>query len=408
MYVIKRDGTRALFDPNKIVNAINKAMISVDGSLYETDTAEEIAELIASINKEMSVEHIQDLVEQYLMKSERPDVAKAYILYREQRSKERIRRSKLIDAVIKRTEATAVENANANVDEKSFSGREKEASADVQKIIALDYTLSPIVSQAHKDMLLYQHDLEKTNIGQHNCLFIDFPKLFTDGFETRNGDIRQPSTFSTACQQVAVIFQCQSQVQFGGVGALHLDYDLAPFVKKSFYKHMLHYLTDVEDYDEKNAKDILKVHQPIKIDNKVLKSEMGLPEAYKYAMKQLEREGKQSAEALFHNLNTLESRAGSQVPFTSINFGRDTSTEGKMVSRWMLEASLNGVGKHHLTPIFPISIFQYKAGCNANPEDVNYDLKKLALTSMSKRIYPNFVNCDYSQAHEDPDNPDTL
>ena len=408
MYVIKRDGTRALFDPNKIVNAINKAMISVDGALYETDTAEEIADLISSQAKDMTVEFIQDLVEHYLMKSERPDVAKAYILYREQRSKERIRRSKLVNAVMKRTEATAVENSNANVDEKSFSGREKEASADVQKIIALDYTLSNEVSKAHENMLLYQHDLEKTNIGEHNCLFIDFEKLFNDGFETRNGDIRQPSTFSTACQQLAVIFQCQSQVQFGGVGALHLDYDLKPFVKKSFYKHMLQYYTDVEDYDKVHAEEILRIHAPIEIDNKDLRSQYGIPDAYSYAMKQLEREGRQSAEALFHNLNTLESRAGSQVPFTSINFGRDTSTEGRMVSRWMLEASLAGVGKHHLTPIFPISIFQYKAGCNANPEDENYDLKQLALTSMSKRIYPNFVNCDYSEAHEDLDNPDTF
>ena len=407
MYVIKRDGTRALFDPNKIVNAINKAMISVDGALYETDTAEEIADLIGSRGKDMSVEFIQDLVEQYLMKSERPDVAKAYILYREQRSKERIRRSKVIDAVMKRNEATAVENANANVDEKSFSGREKESSADVQKIIALDYTLSPIVSQAHKDMLLYQHDLEKTNIGEHNCLFIDFEKLFTEGFETRNGDIRQPSTFSTACQQVAVIFQCQSQVQFGGVGTVHLDYDLAPFVKKSFYKHMVQYYTDVEDYEKETAEKLLAEYAPIEIDNKELAGELGLPKAYSYAMKQLEREGKQSAEALFHNLNTLESRAGSQVPFTSINFGRDTSTEGRLVTKWMLDASLAGVGKHHLTPIFPISIFQYKVGCNANEGDPNYDLKQHALLSMSKRIYPNFVNCNFSEANEDPDNPDT-
>ena len=406
MYVIKRDGTRAIFDPNKIINAINKAMISVDGALYETETAEDIAELIGAMNTDMTVEHIQDLVEHYLMKSERPDVAKAYILYREQRSKARIRRSKLVNAVMKRNEATAVENANANVDEKSFSGREKEASADVQKVIALDYTLSSLVSQAHQDMLLYQHDLEKTNIGEHNCLFIDFPKLFKDGFVTRNGDIRPPSTFSTACQQVAVIFQCQSQVQFGGVGNLHLDYDLAPFVAKSFYKHLHHYLTDVKNLDTQTANLTLAVYEPVIIDNTILAAEM--PEAYNYAMKQLEREGTQSAEALFHNLNTLESRAGSQVPFTSINFGRDTSTEGRLVSKWMLEASLNGVGKHHLTPIFPISIFQYKAGCNANPEDANYDLKQLALTSMSKRIYPNFVNCDYSEAHEDPNNPDTF
>ena len=405
MYVIKRDGTRALFDPNKIVNAINRAMISVDGALYETETAEDIAELIGSFNRDMTVEHIQDLVEHYLMKSERPDVAKAYILYREKRTKARIRRSKLVNAVMMRNEASAIENANANVDEKSFSGREKEASADVQKVIALDYTLSPVVSTAHKEMLLYQHDLEKTNIGEHNCLFIDFQKLFRDGFVTRNGDIRPPSTFSTACQQVAVIFQCQSQVQFGGVGDLHLDYDLAPFVAKSFYKHLHHYLTDVKNLDTETANMTLAVYEPVIIDNTILAMEM--PEAYNYAMKQLEREGTQSAEALFHNLNTLESRAGSQVPFTSINFGRDTSTEGRLVSKWMLHASLNGVGKHHLTPIFPISIFQYKIGCNANPDDENYDLKQLALESMSKRIYPNFVNCDYSQAHEDPDNIDT-
>ena len=408
MYVIKRDGTRVLFDPIKIVNAINKAMISVDGSLYETDTAVEIADLIGSCGRDLTVEQIQDMVEGALMKSERPDVAKAYILYREERSKERIRRSKLISSVMRRTEASAVENANANVDEKSFSGREKEASADVQKTIALDYTLSREISEAHKQMLLYQHDLEKTNIGEHNCLFVDFEKLFTDGFVTRNGDIRTPSSFSTACQLVAVIFQCQSQVQFGGVGTVHLDYDLAPFVKKSFRSHFKQYLTDVEEYSDLDAETIMKVHEPIEIDNQELNSQYGYPNAYKYAMKQLEREGKQSAEALYHNLNTLESRAGSQVPFTSINFGRNTTTEGRLVSKWMLNASISGIGKHHLTPIFPISIFQYKAGCNANPEDPNYDLKQLALTSLSKRIYPNFVNCDYSQGHENPEDPDTF
>ena len=407
MHVIKRDGTRVLFDPNKIVRAINKAMVSAYGSVYESDTAEEIADLIGSRGSDLTVEQIQDLVEGYLMKSEYPEVAKAYILYRDNRSKERIRRSKMVRAVMKRTEATAVENSNANVDEKSFSGREKEASADVQKIIALDYTLSPVIGNAHKDMLLYQHDLEKTNIGMHNCLFVDFDKLFTEGFCTRNGDIRPPSTFSSACQQTAVVFQCQSQVQFGGVGTVHIDYDLAPFVKKSFYKHMHHYLTDVEEYSDERATEILSQYT-IEMGNKELQGQHGLQDAYNFAIRQLEREGTQSGEAMYHNLNTLESRAGSQVPFTSINFGRDTSIEGRFVSRKMLEASLSGIGKHHLTPIFPISIFQYKQGCNANPEDPNYDLKQLALESLSKRIYPNFVNCDYSQAHEDPSNPDTF
>ena len=413
MYVIKRDGTRVLFDINKIVNAINKAMIHVDGGLYETDTAEEIAAIIASENKDMTVEHIQDRVEEELMKSSRPDVAKAYILYRDQRTKERNKNSKIIKAVMRRNEATAVENANANVDENSFSGREKEASSDIQKIIALDYTLSPEVANAHKNMLLYQHDLEKTNIGEHNCLHVDFKKLFTDGFVTRNGDIRPPSSFSTACQQVAVIFQCQSQVQFGGVGTVHLDYDLAPFVKKSFRKYIKNYLTDVNYYLDELADEEMesfeKEHGEICIDNPELQSlKYGFSEAYNYAMKQLEREGKQSAEALYHNLNTLESRAGSQVPFTSINFGRDLSTEGKLVQKWMLNASIAGVGKHHLTPIFPISIYQYKSGVNAEPGTPGYELKQLAIESLSKRIYPNFVNCDYSQAHEDLNNPDTF
>ena len=404
MHVIKRDGTRVLFNPDKIVRAINKAMVSTYGSIYESDTAEEIADLIGQRGVDMTVEQIQDLVEEYLMKSEYPEVAKSYIIYRDQRNKKRARNSKLVKAVMKRIEATSVENANANVDEKSFSGREKEASADIQKIIALDYTLSPEVAQAHKDMLLYQHDNEKTNIGEHNCLFVDFGKVFNNGFVTRNGDVRPPSKFDTACQQYAVVFQCQSQVQFGGVGTVHADYDLAPFVAKSFRKHMQNYFTDVEGMTEEDAKLVIKAkYEPCVLDNEAIKDTA----PYKFAVRQLEREGLQGAEALYHNLNTLESRAGSQVPFTSINFGRDTSTEGRFVSEKMLRASLAGVGKHHLTPIFPISIFQYKQGCNANPEDPNYDLKQLAIESLSKRIYPNFVNCDFSQAHEDPNDPDT-
>ena len=405
MHVIKRDGTRVLFNPTKIVNAINRAMISTYGAVYESDTAEEIADLIGQRGTDMTVEQIQDLVESYLMKSEYPEVAKSYILYRDQRTKARTRQSKLIQAVMKRTEATAVENANANVDEKSFSGREKEASADVQKTIALDYTLSREVSEAHKNMLLYQHDLEKTNIGEHNCLFVDFEKIFNNGFVTRNGDVRPPSKYDTACQQYAVVFQCQSQVQFGGVGTVHADYDLAPFVAKSFRKHMENYFTDVEGLTKEDAKIVIKAkYEPCVIDNDDIKD----TPAYKFAIRQLEREGIQASEAMYHNLNTLESRAGSQVPFTSINFGRDTSPEGRFVSEKMLRASLSGIGKHHLTPIFPISIFQYKQGCNANPGDPNYDLKQLAIESLSKRIYPNFVNCDYSQAHEDPNNPDTF
>ena len=407
MLVTKRDGRQVPFDPSKIEIAITKAYWEEEyfptHPLHPNATA--IAKKIEALNKNMTVEGIQDLVEKELMAVD-PATAKKYILYRNKRSHAREQRSRAFDALRRRLDAVAVQNSNANVDERSFSGREKEASADLQKIYALDNVLSEEVSAAHRNMWIYQHDLEKTPIGEHNCLNIDFEKLFNEGFQTRNGDIRPPSSFSTACQQVAVIFQCQSQVQFGGVGTVHLDYDLAPFVKRSFYKHWqdgIKYIGQVYIPDDV---DVFQGAPDMSIED-YPKDSANERHIYRYAMDMLNKEMKQSAEALYHNLNTLESRAGSQVPFTSINFGRDTSVEGRMVSRVMLNASLAGIGKHHKTSIFPISIFQYKMGCNAQETDVNYDLKLRALTSLSKRIYPNFCNCDWSQAHEDLNDPDT-
>ena len=407
MVIIKRDGRHVPFNKDKIVRAIQKAYIQL--GLDDGNAPYEIAELIEYIIQEQdeipTVEDIQDLVENRLM-SYSPQVAKAYILYREERSKERNRKSALMQAMKRRLDATSIENANANVDERSFSGREKEASADIQKIYALEQVFSPEVARAHKDMLLYQHDMEKTAIGEHNCLNIDFEKLFNEGFATRNGDIRPPSTFSTACQQMAVIFQCQSQVQFGGVGTVHIDYDLAPFVKRSFYKHWQDGIEYIGRIYLPDDVDVFQGASDMSIEN-YPKDTTNERYIYSYAIEMLKKELKQSAEALYHNLNTLESRAGSQVPFTSINYGRDESPEGKLVSEAMLNASLAGIGKNHLTSIFPISIFQYKVGCNANKNDPNYSLKELALESLSHRIYPNFCNCDWSQAHEQPDNPDT-
>jgi len=406
LYVIKRDGRKVPFNKEKISAAIMKAFSDVDKNALEISEGFSIANRIADHIENMridtlSVEEIQDIVETQLMQSSRPDVAKAYILYRNERTKIRDRNSKLVQRVMERVDFKVDNRSNANVDEKSFSGREKEASADIGKIIALDFGgLSKEVADAHKEMLVYQHDLEKAVYGIHNCLQLNFQEIFTYGFKTRNGDVRPPSNFSTACQLVAVAFQCQSQVQFGGVGTIHLDYDLAPFVKKYFFKH---YKDGVKYIDGRELD--YSFHPDMSIDDPDYKAYS--EKAYQYAMDMLEKEGKQSAQGLYHNLNTLESRQGSQVPFTSINLGRDTSTEGRMVTRWIMEASLDGIGKHHLTSIFPISIFQYKQGTNAEAGDANYDLKKLALDSMSKRIYPNWCNCDWSQAHEDPENPDT-
>lgn len=403
--VIKRDGREDVYNPNKIYTAISKAFIETDGSVTEESKViiDRITNQITETGKKrMSVEEIQDIVETKLMQSSRKDVAKAYILYRNERTKIRDRNSKLVQKVMERVESTVDNRSNANVDEKSFSGREKEVSSDIGKMIALEYDgLSQEVADAHNNMLVYQHDLEKAIYGIHNCLQLNFQEIFTYGFRTRNGDVRPPTSFSTACQLVAVAFQCQSQVQFGGVGTIHLDYDLAPFVKMSFHKHYKDGLKYIENIDYSE----LEPMSEYSIDNNGFKK---YPRVYEYAMDMLEKEGKQAAQGLYHNLNTLESRQGSQVPFTSINLGRDTSVEGRLVTKWIMEASIDGIGKHHLTSIFPISIFQYKSGTNANKEDANYDLKQLALESMSKRIYPNWCNCDWSQAHEDENNIDTF
>ena len=404
MQVVKRDGRLVSFREEKIVQAILKAFMDVDKQIT-VDTkkiAEGIAAFVMTQGEILSVETIQDLVEEKLMESDRKDVAKAYIIYRNDRSRIRNKKSKIIKNYLSRVEADNVQNANANVDEHSFSGREKEASADIGKIIALDFGgLSEEVANAHKEMLVYQHDLEKTIYGQHNCLNLNFNEIFKNGFKTRNGDVRPPASFSSGCQLIAVAFQCQSQIQYGGVGTIHLDYDLAPLVKMSFSKHYKDGLKWILHADENYINSVPK---ELSVEDEEAKSNK---EVYEYAFAMLEKEGAQAAQGLYHNLNTLESRQGSQVPFTSINLGRDTSPEGRLVTKWMMEASIEGIGKFHLTSIFPISIFQYKSGTNANPEDPNYDLKQLALKSMSKRIYPNWCNGDWSQAHEDPDNPDT-
>lgn len=408
--VFKRDGRKQQFDGSKIENAVIKAFIEKDGKItsHAKEKAKEIADSIATVEKDLSVEEIQDMVEEKLMEADRKDVARAYIIYRNERAKAREYKSGLVQGIMNRAYSKVDNRSNANVDEQSFSGREKEASADIGKIIALEYGgLSEEVANAHKIMLVYQHDLEKSIYGIHNCLNLNFQEIFKYGFRTRNGDVRPPASLSSACQLYAVAYQCQSQVQFGGVGSIHTDIDLAPFVKMSFVKHFqdgLKYLENKSDCEIKQFKKWFNENK-LSIDNEELKTKH--PTVYRYAMDMLEKEGQQSMQALYHNLNTLESRQGSQVPFTSINLGRDTTVEGRMITKWVMEASIDGIGKNHLTSIFPISIFQYKKGTNADKDDPNYDMKLLALESMSKRIYPNWANCDWSQAHEDPDNPDT-
>lgn len=408
MKVIKRDGTIVPFDIEKIIVAINKAFVEVDGALYEEDTANDIAYEIgckvANMIDCISVEEIQDLVEDYLMRSERRDVARAYIRYRYKKEVARNKKDDFIQAIREKLDASDIKNQNANVDEASFGGRTGEASSVVTKQLALDYLISPMARKNHLNNEIYIHDLDSYYVGSHNCLSIPFDDLLANGFNTRQTDVRPAGSANTAFQLVAVIFQLQSLQQFGGVSATHLDWTMVPYIRRSFYKHfldgvkycqkgqMIGLMGVYEDFDLSDAKETWIKTQASINDNVFVRNDI----AYKYAMDMTIKEVHQAAEGLFHNLNTLQSRSGNQLPFTSINFGTCTLPEGRMVTKALLEVSIEGLGHLHRTSIFPCSIFQCMNGVNRKPEDPNYDLYQLALKSTALRLYPNYANVDWS------------
>lgn len=402
--IIKRDGREVPYDNHKIAKAIGMAYSSVYGNLDKF--GEDIGNLLRDIDNnidwmefdEMGVEDIQDVVVSWLYAYDK-EVGNAYYDYREERSRIREQNTTTFKKIMSIMKAENVVNSNANVDENSFGGKKFEASGSLFKKIALDVLLPKEISKAHKENRGYVHDLDSYAVGMHNCIFTDTKKLLTEGFGTRNGDVRSANSIMTAMQLIAVIFQIQSQEQFGGVASMHLDYDLEEFVDKSFRKYIqegYHFLEEVET----------KINNRITLEDE--NTYKYVPDKVKnYAFEKLEKEGIQASQSLFHNLNTLESRPGSQVPFSSINFGRRESVRAKMICKWLLKASLDGIGKFHRTSIFPISIFQYKQGINDVEGTPNYDIKKLAIESMCKRIYPNWVNGDWSKNVEDPNNPDT-
>lgn len=408
MKVIKRDGAIVPFNIEKIIVAINKAFVEVDGALYEEDTANDIAYEIgckvANMKDCITVEEIQDLVEDYLMRSERRDVARAYIRYRYKKEVARNKKDDFIQAIREKLDASDIKNQNANVDEASFGGRTGEASSVVTKQLALDYLISPMARENHLNNEIYIHDLDSYYVGSHNCLSVPFDDLLAKGFNTRQTDVRPAGSANTAFQLVAVIFQLQSLQQFGGVSATHLDWTMVPYIRKSFYKHfldgvkycqkgqMIGLMGVYEDFDLSDAKETWIKTQASINDDVFIRNEI----AYKYAMDMTIKEVHQAAEGLFHNLNTLQSRSGNQLPFTSINFGTCTLPEGRMVTKALLEVSIEGLGHLHRTSIFPCSIFQCMNGVNRKPGDPNYDLYQLALKSTALRLYPNYANVDWS------------
>ena len=399
MEVIKRDGRKVSFDKNKIKLAILKAFLEVDGeeTPYAKEKAREIANYVESLNKDLSVEKIQDIVVNKLMASSRKDVATKYIEYRYLHNMARDQYQNLIKAISEKLAASNVQNQNANVDEHSFGGRMGEANDIVMKQYALDYCMSEMAKNNHLNNEVYIHDLNSYAVGMHNCLSIPFDDLLAKGFDTRQADVRPAQSINTAFQLVAVIFQVQSLQQFGGVSATHLDWTMVPYVRKSFYKHYvdgmiyLSYPPVDENHYLENFRKFLEINPSIEDD--YFKA---VPGVYKYAMDMTEREAKQAVEGMYHNLNTLQSRSGNQLPFTSINYGTCTLPEGHMITKALLNASIEGTGRLHKTSIFPCGIFQCMKGVNRAPEDPNYDLFQLALKSTAQRLYPNYANVDWS------------
>ena len=398
--VIKRDGREVFFDKDKIKNAVLKAFVAIDNQLtdYAIKKASTISNYIENYvikiaPTKLTIEEIQDMVEHGLMEQSRKDVAKAYITYRQERTKAREANGTYVKNIENKLNVDNNEMQNANVDEESFGGRMGEASEANLKQYALNYCMPKWMADLHRNNEIYIHDLGHYALGDHNCLSVPFDKLLANGFNTRQTDVRPANSVNTAFQLVAVIFQLQSLNQFGGVSATHLDWTMVPYVRKSFFKHYVDGLTYISQVNGTWILDSIESPDKESINSEIYQAD---EKAYKYAMDMTVKETYQAVEGMYHNLNTLQSRSGNQLPFTSINYGTCTLPEGRMVIKALLDVSIEGIGALHKTSIFPCSIFQCMKGVNRVPGDPNYDLFKLALRSTAQRLYPNYANVDWT------------
>ena len=302
MEVIKRDGRTASFDKNKIRLAVLKSFIDLDGeeTPYAKDKAREIANYVESLDRNLNVEEIQDIVVNKLMASSRKDVATHYVEYRYLHKMARDRYNHLIKAIAEKLTASNVQNQNANVDEHSFGGRMGEANDIVMRQYALDHCMSEMAKNNHLNNEIYIHDLNSYAVGMHNCLSIPFDDLLANGFNTRQTDVRPAQSINTAFQLVAVIFQIQSLQQFGGVSATHIDWTMVPYIRKSFWKHFRDGLAWLEEDNCSEMWTMKNSDGDRSIDDETWKSHK---KAYAYALEMTERETKQAVEGMYHNLN---------------------------------------------------------------------------------------------------------
>lgn len=423
-YIIKRDGRRVLFNQDKIFNALNSAAKAVGKE--DEEKIEEITYLvIEKINdiykkKVPTVENVQDVIEDILIQQNEPEIAKEYILYRGERT--RIRNSKtrlmktLYDITYKDSKDNDIKRENANIDGDTAMGVMLKYGSEAAKEFYLNQMINPRFAKAHQSGDIHIHDLDFYSLTM-TCCQIDLIDLFKGGFSTGDGYIREPNSIRSYASLACIAIQANQNDQHGGQSIPNFDYAMALGVKKSYKKNFIKNLYKVLDvlYDDVDKDELKKMVNEVEdatcaismkkslFDEKIkerllqLYPEMDIERIYNKVIKDTYNDtyddSLQAMEALIHNLNTMHSRAGAQVPFSSINYGTDTSLEGRMVVDTMLEATLRGLGNGE-TPIFPIQIFKVKEGINYNPGDPNYDLFKKAIKTSGKRLFPNFSFID--------------
>lgn len=455
--IIKRDGMSEPFDPNKITNAIRKSLQSLDEDVVEKmgliSIEQESYRLTIEVLKELaetgaapSVEQIQDLVEDILIRGNLAPVAKAYILYRNERTKVREQKTALMDIyreiTIKESEMSDLKRENGNINSDNSMGTMLKYGTEGAKHFNLIHLVKSTHSDAHRKGDFHINDLDFLGLTT-TCCQIDIKKLFKDGFGTGHGSIREPSAIKTYSALTCIAIQSCQNDQHGGQSIPNFDWGLALGVEKTFRKlyfsnfnKYVFIMTEHPDfdpakdeeedaemtlikeiqmnlwpkldydvkYDTKEMKTVGKHYPTISID--VIKSAQRF--AHRTSTSECDKETYQAMEALIHNLNTMHSRAGAQVPFSSVNYGTNPSTEGRMVTKNILLALESGLGNHE-TPIFPIHVFRLKEGINFLPEDPNYDLLMLAIKVWSKRLYPNFgfQDASFNMQFYDPTRPET-
>lgn len=420
-YIRKRDGRMDPFDVHKIAGAIYKAFQATHAH-YDLDAAidlaNEVQEKLEARHTELpTVELIQDVVEETLIEKGYVRIAKAYILYRAERTRCRDQKSRLMKTLEEITFQDAkdsdLKRENANVNADAPMGTMLKYGTEAAKQFNEMFVLNPLHSEAHRQGDIHIHDMDFLTLTT-TCTQIDIINLFQGGFSTGHGVLREPNSITTYSALTCIAIQSNQNDQHGGQAIVNFDYGMAQGVRKSYRKwyfknlktaltlltslpvdHVIEELQAFEDVPSMSNRSYAQKEKALLQKYHLLEEEIAHIQSFveKETYQDTDKETYQAMEALIHNLNTMNSRAGAQVPFSSINYGMDTSQEGRLAIRNVLLATQAGLGRGE-TPIFPIQIFRVKEGINYYPQDPNYDLFKLACLVSAKRLFPNFSFID--------------